>query len=150
MLFAVLRRAVWCSAPRRHSSKKPECRNLLNSFVTRRGSLLQIPFRMAIGPFVIPEGGAHVLQGPVKLASNNMQMLLAAAEAGAGIAYGPSFVFGEAIASGRLKSLLTDYQTTELTIYAVFPTRRYIPARLRSFIDHLSTSMGEFRLGIPS
>jgi DNA-binding transcriptional LysR family regulator len=35
---------------------------------------------------------AHVIDGPCRMAANNTQMLLAAALAGAGIAYGPTFV----------------------------------------------------------
>ncbi|WP_239506528.1 LysR substrate-binding domain-containing protein, partial [Enterobacter hormaechei] len=60
---------------------------------------------------VDPEGRTHVIDGPVRLAANSMQMLLAAALAGAGVAYGPSFVFGESIARGDLAVLMPDHQT---------------------------------------
>lgn len=61
-----------------------------------------------------PGGTTHVIDGPVRLAANNMQMLLAAAVAGAGVAYGPSFVFGAAIAAGNLRVLMSDHRTSEL------------------------------------
>lgn len=90
-----------------------------------------------------PGGTAHVINGPIRLAANNMQMLLAAALAGAGVAYGPSFVFGEAIASGALEVLMSDHKTSELSIHAVHPTKRHVSVKLRRFIEHLSASFGD-------
>ena len=48
------------------------------------------------------DGSTQQIDGPVRMSSNNMQMLLATALAGGGIAYGPSFVFGQHIARGEL------------------------------------------------
>jgi DNA-binding transcriptional LysR family regulator len=89
------------------------------------------------------EGRIHRIDGAVKLTSNNMQLLLSAAVAGVGIAYGPSFVFGEAIASQILEVVMADHKTTDLTIHAVFPTKRHVSLKLRSFIDHLAASFGD-------
>jgi DNA-binding transcriptional LysR family regulator len=86
---------------------------------------------------------AHVIDGPCRLRANNMQMLLAAARAGAGIAYGPTFVFGEALARGELLALLPAYRTPELTIQAVYPSARHVPLKLRAFIDHLASAFGD-------
>ncbi|WP_249780837.1 LysR family transcriptional regulator [Bradyrhizobium sp. dw_78] len=88
------------------------------------------------------DGQAHVIDGPVLMAANNTQMLLTAALAGAGVAYGPSFVFGESIAAGELVALLPHYKTSELTIQAVYPTKRHVSLKLRSFVDHLIASFG--------
>ncbi|AUC94338.1 LysR family transcriptional regulator [Bradyrhizobium sp. SK17] len=92
---------------------------------------------------VDPEGRTHVIDGPVRLAANSMQMLLAAALAGAGVAYGPSFVFGESIARGDLAVLMPDHQTSELAIHAVYPTKRHVSLKLRRFIEHLNSSFGD-------
>ena len=89
-----------------------------------------------------PAGQTHVIDGPIRMAANNTQMLLAAALAGGGVTYGPSFVFGEAIAAGHLVPLLPDHQATELTIHAVYPTRRHVSLKLRSFVEHLISSFG--------
>jgi DNA-binding transcriptional LysR family regulator len=86
---------------------------------------------------------AHTVSGPCRLASNNMQMLLAAALSGGGIAYGPTFVFGEQIARGNLVALLPDCQTPELAIQAVFPSTRHLPVKVRSFVDHLAAAFGD-------
>lgn len=90
-----------------------------------------------------PQGRTHVIDGPLRMAANNTQMLLAAAKAGAGVTYGPSFVFGEAIATGELVALLPDHKANDLTIHAVYPTRRHVSLKLRSFVDHLIASFGE-------
>jgi len=90
-----------------------------------------------------PGGRARVIDGPIRLAADNMQMLLAAALAGAGVAYGPSFVFGEAIAGGDLVVLLPDHRTSELATHAVYPTKRHVSLKLRRFIEHLRASFGD-------
>ena len=88
-------------------------------------------------------GSAHRIEGKTKLSSNNMQMLLGAALAGVGIAYGPTFIFGPSIASGQLVRLLPTYHATELTIQAVYPSARYVPAKVRQFIDSAIASFGD-------
>jgi len=90
-----------------------------------------------------PSGRARVIDGPIRLAADNMQMLLAAALAGAGVAYGPSFVFGESIAGGDLVVLLPDHRTSELATHAVYPTKRHVSLKLRRFIAHLRASFGD-------
>jgi DNA-binding transcriptional LysR family regulator len=90
-----------------------------------------------------PGGKARVIDGAIRLAANNMQMLLAAALAGAGVAFGPSFVFGQSIAAKDLVALLPDHKTSELAIHAVYPTKRHVSLKLRRFIDHLSASFAD-------
>lgn len=86
---------------------------------------------------------AYVIDGPCRLRANNMQMLLGAARAGAGIAYGPTFVFGDDLARGELVALLPAYRTRELTIQAVYPSARHVPLKVRAFIDHLVNAFGD-------
>lgn len=110
----------------------------------RRAPRLAFTAAVSAGDWTLmdPAGRAHVIDGPSRLVANNMQMLLAAALAGAGIAYGPSFVFGEHLAAGDLVVLLPDHQTSNLAIHAVYPTRRHLSLKLRRFIDHLVASFG--------
>lgn len=106
----------------------------------------RLAFSEAVSPgdwtLTDPAGRAHTIDGPVRMTANNTQMLLAAALAGAGVAYGPSFVFGAEIAAGRLTALLPDHATADLAIHAVYPTARHAPLKLRRFLDHLITSFG--------
>lgn len=80
---------------------------------------------------------AHLVEGPLRVQANNMQILLSMALAGLGIAYGPTFVFGAALREGTLVQVLPDFKSAELPIQAVYPTARYMPAKLRVFLDHL-------------
>ena len=84
------------------------------------------------------DGTRHVIDGPVRIRANNMRMLLAAALNGAGITYGPSFVFDEHIANGGLMRLMPGVAVPDLAIHAVYPTNRHVPLKLRSFLDHLA------------
>jgi DNA-binding transcriptional LysR family regulator len=86
---------------------------------------------------------AYVIDGPSRISANNTQMLLSAALAGAGIAYGPSFVFGEHVRRGELVALLPDYRATELLIQAVYPGARGIPLKVRRFVDYLADAFGD-------
>lgn len=83
-------------------------------------------------------GQAHLIDGPCRVEANNTQLLLACAIAGAGVAYGPTFVFGEHIQRGDLVALLPAYRTPELAVQAVYPSARGIPAKVRRFVDYLA------------
>ncbi|MGX4802170.1 LysR substrate-binding domain-containing protein [Bradyrhizobium guangdongense] len=87
-------------------------------------------------------GSPQVIDGPIRLRANNMAMLLSAVLSGAGVAYGPSFVFGPSIAAGRLVRLLPQYRSVDLAVHAVYPTNRHVTLKLRSFVDHLISALG--------
>ena len=76
------------------------------------------------------------VSGP--LHSNNGDLLAAAAATGIGIVYEPEFIVGPDLKAGRLKAVLQDYAFNTLPIYAVYPSRRYLPAKVRVFIDFLA------------
>ena len=85
----------------------------------------------------------HVIDGPCRMTANNTQMLLASAIAGAGIVYGPTFVFGAHIRRGELVALLPAYRAADLTIQAVYPSARRIPLKVRRFVDYLAETFGD-------
>jgi DNA-binding transcriptional LysR family regulator len=111
----------------------------------RRAQRLAFSEAVSAGDWTLVDGKkqTHVIDGPCRMSANNMQMLLAAALAGAGVAYGPTFVFGAHIARGELVALLPSYRATELTIQAVYPSARHVPLKVRQFIDHLITAFGD-------
>jgi DNA-binding transcriptional LysR family regulator len=73
-----------------------------------------------------------------RLRSNNGEALLRAAASGVGVAQLPSFLVHDALASGELESALEDYCVPELGIHAVYPARRLLAAKVRSFVDFLA------------
>ena len=86
---------------------------------------------------------AHVIDGPCRMSANNTQMLLAATLAGAGITYGPTFVFGEHLRRGELVELLPRYRAADLAIQAVYPSALRIPLKVRRFVDYLAEAFGD-------
>ncbi|KGD99672.1 MULTISPECIES: LysR family transcriptional regulator [Rhizobium/Agrobacterium group] len=74
--------------------------------------------------------------GPIEV--NSPQATLRAARAGIGVAIIPDFIANASIQSGELVTLFDDYIAKDRGIYAVYPHRRYLPAKVRSFVDFLS------------
>lgn len=72
-----------------------------------------------------------------KLEVNSPHATLRAALSGLGIAVVPDFIGRKAIESGQLLTLFNDYLPTDRGIYAVYPHRRYLPAKVRIFVDYL-------------
>lgn len=111
----------------------------------RRAPRLAFSDAVSAGDWTLADadGRVHVIDGPCRLAANDTQMLLAAALAGAGIVYAPTFVLGEAIARGELVRLLPGCRAPELTIHAVYPGPRQLPLKVRRFVDHLVRAFGD-------
>ena len=84
-----------------------------------------------------PNGVARVSIGG-GLASNNIGVLVAAAEAGQGISVGPTQSVAGALASGRLSRVLPGWEFERTAIYALYPSRRQLSAKVRATIDFLS------------
>ena len=74
-----------------------------------------------------------------KVVSNNGMALLKMTKAGLGISNSPSFFVKEALASGELVEILSEYKQKPLDIYVVYPNRRHLPAKVRAFIEFLAS-----------
>ncbi len=93
-----------------------------------------------------PDGTKEVVTVGGNLAANNGTALMMAALAGEGIILQPLFIVDEALRDGRLVQLLSTYRLGELELHAVFPAARYMPVKLRRFVDHLVES---YAVGLP-
>lgn len=69
--------------------------------------------------------------------ANNGEMLAAIASEGVGIAHEPDFIVNPRIDAGLLVPILLKYQPLPLSIYAVYPSRRHLSAKVRAFVDFL-------------
>ncbi len=69
---------------------------------------------------------------------NNSMAVRNAVLAGAGIARVPTFVVGSDLQEGRLTCLLSQYETLEISIYAVFPQRRHLSPKVRAFVEFMA------------
>ena len=73
------------------------------------------------------------------LRANNGDALLAAAVAGQGVIYQPTFVAADELRAGTLVAIPLDHPTFEFGgIYAVYPPDRHPAAKLRAFIDFIA------------
>lgn len=93
--------------------------------------------------FIEPDGSHVTIHAAHRMRANNGDVLLNAAIDGLGIVFMPSFIGYEAIKQGLLIPILCDYQLGEVAVYAVYPDQRYLPRRVRLFIDYLTEQFGD-------
>jgi DNA-binding transcriptional LysR family regulator len=73
-----------------------------------------------------------------RLQATSGDALLTAAIAGLGITSAPCFMADQAIRAGKLEVLLSEFDSAELGIYAIYPSNRYIPHRVDVLVDYLA------------
>jgi DNA-binding transcriptional LysR family regulator len=71
------------------------------------------------------------------LHSNNGDLLAEVAARGAGIVFEPAFIVGPDVRAGRLVPLLQEYTPPPVPIYAVYPSRKHLSAKVRRFVEFL-------------
>ena len=74
--------------------------------------------------------------------SNNGEVLKDAAVAGQGIALLPTFIVGQALQGGQLRTILTDYAPPDIALCALYPRHRHLSAKVQLFVDLLEERFG--------
>ncbi|WP_417545990.1 LysR family transcriptional regulator [Marinobacter sp.] len=77
------------------------------------------------------------------MTSNNGDVLVKAAIAGAGIALQPTFISGPAIKEGKLQVILQEYEPETMGLYAVYAHRQLLASKVRSFVDFIDGYFGD-------
>ncbi|MBS1182020.1 MAG: putative transcriptional regulator protein, LysR family [Proteobacteria bacterium] len=72
--------------------------------------------------------------------SENETVLHLAALAGMGMVLLPTWMVAADIAAGRLEMVLPDTVSLATTLHAVYPSRKYLSAKVRTFVDFLTES----------
>lgn len=75
--------------------------------------------------------------------TNSAEMELALCEAGVGITRLPSFYLDDQIKTGKVVALFEDYDDTNVGVYLVYPSRKYMSAKVRCFIDYIDQKLGD-------
>jgi DNA-binding transcriptional LysR family regulator len=96
-----------------------------------------------------PAGRERVVRVKGNLHSNNGELHAEAAAGGIGIALEPDMILMPYVRDGRLVPLLGEYLSPPLPIYAVYPSRKHLSAKVRVFIDFLVERLGESWRGAP-
>jgi len=76
-----------------------------------------------------------------RIHSNNGEALNDAVERGLGIALQPDFIIERSLQSGKVVTILTEFPLPELGIYAMLPSNRQVPHRVRVLMDFLADQL---------
>ena len=72
-----------------------------------------------------------------RMTTNNGDAILTMVERGSGISQVPTFIAGDSVRAGYLKQILSDYVPAPIGLYALYPTSRNLPLKVRVFIDFM-------------
>ena len=76
-----------------------------------------------------------------RIHSNNGEALNDAVERGLGIALQPDFIIERSLRSGKVVTILNKFPLPELGIYAMLPSNRQVPHRVRVLMDFLAEQL---------
>jgi DNA-binding transcriptional LysR family regulator len=77
------------------------------------------------------------------LTANHAAALQIAVQRGVGIAMMPSFVAARDLASGSIEAVLTDWRMPELTVFVVYPHRRFLSPKVKIVVEALRAAFGD-------
>ncbi|MFC3106378.1 LysR family transcriptional regulator [Undibacterium arcticum] len=93
--------------------------------------------------FTDENGHANPVKVSCVMHTNNGDTARAAALAGLGIIWQPSFLIGADLRAGRLVPLLPGYRLPDIDVLAVYPSRRHLSAKVRVMVDFLADAFKE-------
>ena len=96
--------------------------------------------------FAGPHGSISVKVAP-RVISNSGDTCRRMALMDAGIILQPSFLLDRDLQRGTLVELLPQYRSTELGVYALYPTRKHLSAKVRALVDYLVQALGPSATG---
>lgn len=77
------------------------------------------------------------------LMTNSSEVVREAILAGIGIGLRSTWDVGPELASGRLVQVLPEYEgSRKIAVYAIYPSRQFLPVKVRLFIDYLAELYG--------
>ncbi|WP_026973504.1 LysR family transcriptional regulator [Aliagarivorans marinus] len=85
--------------------------------------------------FTGPDGQQTELALHSFVATNSSQLEVELCIAGQGIMRMPEFNLGDELSNGRLVEVLKDYSNGDVDVYLVYPNRKHMSSKVRSFID---------------
>lgn len=87
--------------------------------------------------------GALTYRAEGMLRTNSSEVIREAVLTGLGIALRSTWDIGEELSKGHLVRVLTDYQgSRNVSISAIYPSRQFLPAKVRAFVDYLQGVYG--------
>jgi DNA-binding transcriptional LysR family regulator len=78
---------------------------------------------------------------PSRCAANSIELVRQVTLGGLGIGFLPPMLAHDDLAAGRLVRVLPTWNTVSLPIYAVYPSRKHLARKVRSFLDLLAAQV---------
>jgi len=130
--------AVFCAAPsylaRYGEPRSPDELRTHRCLRLRTGGMRLRPMTL-IDP--TRDDTTQQVEVPAVVHANHTDTLLRATLAGAGISSQPVDLVAPLLKSGELRRVLAPWITNRLSLVVALPSRKYMPARTRAFLEHL-------------
>ncbi|MDG9886003.1 LysR family transcriptional regulator [Pseudomonas putida CSV86] len=124
---------VYCASPeyleRKGTPSRPD--DLVNHECLPYGHGRQVQWRF------LEQGKLRMVTVCGRMRANNGELLRDAAVKGMGITYLPTFIVGEALATGQLVPVLEDFVTEPLQLSAVYPQHRQSARPVQALIEFM-------------
>ena len=131
-------RLILCATPtylERHGTPK-----VLKDLAHHQAIVYSYSARAGEWSFEGPDG-RETVQSETRLFANNGDTCLRVALDHQGIALQPEFMIHEHLRRGELVQILPQYNTGERNIYALYPTRKLLPIKVRRLVDFLARAL---------
>ncbi len=128
--------SVLCAAPeylKRHGEPAT-----LADLEGHRFVRLRLPgLRLRPMALIDPEGVKTEVAGHVAAVSNHLDVVLRATIDGAGLSSQAVQLVAPLLKTGQLRRVMSPWTTDRFAVLAVLPSRKFMPARTRAFLEHL-------------
>lgn len=93
--------------------------------------------------FTGPDGQRHEVKVSGSVQSDNSEFLMEMAAQGQGVFSTPCYIARPHLEAGRVVRVLPEYESETLPIYAVYPNRKHLSAKVRAFTGFFAEWMRE-------
>ncbi len=94
-------------------------------------------------PFISPDGETASIDVMSRVSVNSPRAVKEMVLAHGGIGMIPRFIVENELKTDALTQVLPDYRTLEFGLFAIYPHRKYLSKKVRSFIDFLMDEFGQ-------
>lgn len=139
-------RRVVCAAPSylsRHGTPRR-----LADLADHQCIVLQRPGMRALPWTFHLDGRAHTVQVSGKLVADSGDLVRDWAVSGQGLAFKSIWDIAGDVAAGRLLPLLTDQPLPASDVHVLYPSRRFLPAKTRLFVEFLRQRFAEYEKSV--
>ncbi|WP_322029644.1 LysR family transcriptional regulator [Paraburkholderia sp. J76] len=98
-------------------------------------------FPSAQWQFTGPEGACSIELGPATFQVNVAEAMAVAVREGMGVGLLPIYSAISGLRSGELQWILPEYKSQEMNVFAVYPSRQYLDAKIRTWVELLRESL---------